>query len=351
MNQQIVTYEPGGNNPYRNERYRYLSRLNQEKDSLKYAKTKYGNQYYHIISFDENNPYNLLGEKRILDAVNDRFKSKAGDKTRVLTNMLSSQACCFNLFAPLWFKENKDLCHSLFSHLLGEPVRVTDMRIEYTPTLKESIGDQAKNRGTDADLGVFYETEKGKKGVILAEFKYIEDKFSLCTSYKNKNGRKTEGKTLEDIRPICDNENFLGVHEATINGKPGCGYLKYQNWDLTRKSSVFDFEKIKEQAHCPFRYSLNQLWRNFLLAEKVAKVRGLDTFHFWVIAPKQNTILWNNHSEDVYEDFHSILSSKGQKAFRKIYIETDIVSFLESGVKSDWNRSWIRKFRTKYLDK
>ncbi len=350
MNNEVKSYKPSGKNDFRDERYSHMSNLNKLNKSLKYGKTKNGSRYYHVIEFDESNPYNLLGEEVILRQVNERFKSKAGDKKRVLTNMLASQACCFNLFAPLKLDVNKNLANSLFSNLLQKKVTVSRIEIEFTPSKEESIGDQSTNGGTDSDLAVFYEIETGGKGVILLEIKYIEEKFSVCSSYRTKNGSFKDGNAKPNIRPICDNPNFINEHNSQNIATPSCGYMRYENWGLTMNSSVFNYEAIKKAPFCPFRFSLNQLWRNMLLAEKVSHQNNLEEFHFWVLSPKQNIKLWNNYSEDVAKEFSQILTNKGKKSFRKLDLEEDFVTYIELNSKSEWNMNWMKKFREKYID-
>ena len=81
---------------------------------------------------------------------------------------------------------------------LEKTVDIEDIIIEFTPSQDESIGDQSKFGGTDADIAIFYNDSESKKGVILIEFKYIENEFSICTSYKNK----------KYIRKVCDSITF-----------------------------------------------------------------------------------------------------------------------------------------------
>ncbi|WP_339659071.1 hypothetical protein [uncultured Polaribacter sp.] len=138
--------------------------------------------------------------------------------------------------------------------------------------------------------------------------------------------------------------------ENNLN-KFDCGYLKYENWQLTNKSKVFDKVKIQNHNSCPFRFSLNQLWRNMLLAEKVAEIRELDEFHFWVISPKENTFLWENKGQNNETAFREILTDKGNKSFKSLELDKDFISFLENYTNDKWSKEWLRKFREKYLTK
>lgn len=344
----------GGSNDWQNNRYAFMSRFNRANGISTYGKAKKNGEVYdHIIdSTKEKEIYNLLEEEEILKEVNERFVTKAGDKERVLNNTVASQPCCFNLFAPL--KNRLDLASNLFSQILNkESLKVTSIEIEFTPSTKESIGDQSTLGGTDTDVAVFYEFDHNKKGVLLIEFKYIEAEFSVCSSYKNKNGKVEKGVMKKNIRPNCDSPTFYKelIESNLVSDKKqfDCGYLKFENWHLLNTSKVFDIDKIKSSIACPFRFSLNQLWRNLLLAEKLASVRNLDEYAFCVLSPKENTWLWENGSENAYDSFKNILSATGANKFFKLELDKDFVQPLERLVEEKWCKEWLSKFRTKYL--
>ena len=113
----------------------------------------------------------------------------------------------------------------------------------------------------------------------------------------------------------------------------------------------FDKVKIQNQNYCPFRFSLNQLWRNMLLAEKVAEVRELDELHFWVISPKENTFLWQNKGQNNETAFREILTSKGNEKFKSLELDKHFISKIENYANDKWSKDWLRKFREKYLTK
>jgi hypothetical protein len=263
-----MKYYREGKNWWRDNRYYFMGKMNVESGITEFgsANSK-GSEYYHILSHtdEEHKLHNFLGEQEIYDHVIERFKTKAGNLNRVLTNTVASQPCCFNLFTPL--RNRLPLASKLFSHLLWKEVIVTELIIEFTPSnsngIDETIGDQSIRGGTDSDVAVFYTTADNKKGVLLIEFKYIEHEFSVCSSYKNKN-----------ISCVCDSTDFYKTNIAPYLNSSAkqfdCGYLKYQNWRLLEnEDSPFDSDKVKTAKACPFRFSLNQLWRNMLLAEKV----------------------------------------------------------------------------------
>lgn len=342
-NLNIGAYDEG--NRWQRNRYAFFAKFNLENGITDFTSAQKGKtKYLHIVDPTKNPPeYNLLNNTKILNEVNTRFKSKAGSKYRVLSNTVASQPCCFNIFSPLRFEENRKLRSKLFSILLNEDIEVEDLIIEYTPSTNESIGDQSKYGGTDADVGIFYRTATGKRGVVLIEFKYIEAAFSKCTSYREK----------KENRPECDTnslepERFLGK-QIQKPDNPQCGYLRYDNWKLIYSSDAFNQSVIYKSKSCPFRFSLNQLWRNMLLAEQIKNSRNLDEFHFWVVAPKNNKYLWVDKDGDVEENFRNVLSEIGNQRFRKLDLELDIFNNLSLLSATPVNDEWLSDFQAKYL--
>lgn len=347
---EATVYNEG--NAWQKDRYGHMTRINVVAGMQRFGVSSKGTHYKHLLH-EDNALHNFLGDQQTLKAVQDRFKShKAGDKKRVLTNMAASQPCCFNLFAPLW--RDRQLTDALFSKLLNKPVHVEHLEIEFTPNTwagvpgfelhgDESIGDQSDIGGTDADVAVFYTTNAGKRGVVLIEFKYIEAEFSVCSSYKKKAA----------IRTGCDAADWyaerIAPNMAAKPVKPDCGYLKYNNWQLLEDSSALDAQAVKALPGCPFKGSLNQLWRNMLLAERVAEARKLDEFHFWVLSPVENTFLWQEQKEDVEAKFRAVLTEQRSAAYRRLELDNDVMTVLENLVVNKEQAQWLQRFRLRYL--
>lgn len=335
-------------NSFQKEKYRKLSEYNYSRGIKEFGMSKgrngfEGEYYAHMLTLNDKLK-NFLSQE-ILDEVEERFQTKAGDKIRVCTNTVASQACCFNLFVPL--KKNKSIASSVFSKFMGKTIEVTDIKIEFTPGEEESLGDQGVNQGTDADVAVFYRFDEVKEGVLLIEFKYIEGEFSYCGSYKSKSKR-------DQLHKLCNSpEYFTNLIKSHLEGQanlknPLCGYLKYRNWSLTKLSNAFNFERILSSKNCPFRFSLQQLWRNMLLAERVCAIRGLHEFNFWVISPSKNIHLWENSNESVESNFRNILSNFGNDAFKTITLEEIVESVEQLALPIDI-KDIIIEFKLKYL--
>jgi len=147
-----------------------------------------------------------------------------------------------------------------------------------------------------------------------------------------------------EVQKICNSKNFS---EQMIDSKNLlCGYNKYFNWDLTIKSKVINGSKIKSEEACPFRFGLNQLWRNMLLAEQVATARHCDEFGFWVFSPTENrSFLWNG--DETENNFRKILTEQGNKHFQSITLES-ILDKLQTIVIDDADKNWLTKMNAKY---
>lgn len=303
-----------------------------------------GTSYKHLLTVEQSN-FNFVTDK-ILTATKERFsKHKAGDLNRILTNTAASQPYCFNLI--IYLQQHPSLADKLFSDLFDKQVKVHHLEPEFTPNLcdningferttDESIGDQNLKLGigTDADIAVFYTYDNDKKGVLIVEFKFIEAEFSVCSSFSDK----------KSIQPTCNSEKFFAELVEAKNIL--CGYNKYFNWHLTNKSKAIDEQKIRAASSCPFRFGLNQLWRNMLLAEQVAKARQCDEFSFWVFSPKENDEhLWKKG--EIEKQFRSILTSEGDKHFQKIHLET-ILDKLQTIITDQEDKLWLTAMEKKY---
>lgn len=352
MEKSAILYKSG--NPWQRKAYIYLSEYLAAKGVREFGKSVNGNRYTHLL-LEEDGKLNFVS-KQLYDLTLARFDThKAGDLNRILTNTASSQAYCFNLF--LYLNENKELANGLFSELLGKAVVVEHIELEFTPNhmltnpfsdsltseQDESIGDQSTYGGTDADVAVFYLYEGNKKGILLIEFKFIEAEFSVCSSFKNK----------QEVRAYCSCPDYyreLVANQRTDSRQqPLCGYTRYQNWPLTTQSAMLDIECVKQSAVCPFRFGLNQLWRNMLLAERVAEVRGCDEFGFWVLSPQPNdAYLWKQKGVDVEQLFREILTDKGNQYFRKVHLE-EVYAVLESIIETEEDKAWMSGLKEKYV--
>ncbi len=289
----------------------------------------------------------------------ERFAShKAGNLERALTNTVASQTCCFNLLAPL--VDDLHLASAAFSRMLESEISVEHIELEFTPNMvtdltgfartrdDESLGDQSGHAGTDADVAVFFRTTDDSKGVVLIEFKYREHEFSTCGAVKK---RKAEER--KRIRSICRSPQFiteLVEGQQRSEGSYDCAYLKYRNWEMTRSSAVLDYAKLRSLAGCPFEGSKQQLWRNMLLAERIAWARELDDFAFWVLSPRDNEALWRERAADVRSEFEALLYPEQRRRFRHVTMESFLAAIeLELPDEDPRREWWLAAFKQRYL--
>jgi len=343
---ETKVYQKG--NPWQNKVYQHMAEYLTLKGIASFGQSANGNTFKHLLT-EEQSEYNFI-TKEIHTATLARFTDhKAGDLNRILTNTAASQPYCFNLI--VYLQQHTILANELFSILLNKQVRVVHLEPEFTPNtcdnvdgfergMDESIGDQIGKKGTDADIAVFYTYENNKKGLILIEFKFIEAEFSTCSSYKNK----------KQIRPLCESIDYIEklVDQKKVDYLKNylCGYNKYDNWQLTKESKALNFEKIKSAHDCPFRFGLNQLWRNIILAERVASARQCDESGFWVFSPKENDkYLWRNGKTE--NQFRAILNEQGNRGFRKIHLES-IFEILHEIIYEEQDRCWLNMMEEKY---
>lgn len=345
---EAAIYRAG--NAWQRDRYAFMAEYLARRGVRAFGRSSRGTAYRHLLT-EAGALHNFLGDARILAAVRRRYGShKAGHLERTLTNTTASTPFCFNLFVPL--QENLDLAGALVSAWLGEAVRVAHLEIELTPNHcdvdgfpryeDESLGDQTGNAGTDADVAIFYESRAGARGVILIETKYIEDGFSTCKSYEKKVG----------LRATCDgpeyHERLIRPHLRRPSARPECGYLRYRNWAATSVSRLLDAGVIATAAACPFRGSAQQIWRNLLLAERIAAARRLDACHFWVLAPSENTELWKDAGAPLEPAVRKLLTPDGNAAFRRLALRRDVTDILAALV-GPHHRTWLADFIERYV--
>jgi hypothetical protein len=345
MDNEAKIYEKG--NSWQKKVYRHMSAYLEMKGITSFGQSVNGNKFKHLLT-PEKSKHNFI-TKEIHQAALDRFvHHKAGDLNRTLTNTAASQPYCFNLV--IYLQQNPILANKLFSSLLDKPVKVIHIEPEFTPNTciditnfkpigDESIGDQKAKQGTDADIAVFYTFDNNMKGILLIEFKFIEEEFSTCTTFKNN----------KEIRSSCYYEYYKKLIQPALDNTikmPRCGYTRYKNWIFTKGSKAFEIKKVKEANCCPFMQGGNQLWRNMLLAERVASSRKCDEFGFWVFSPKENDkYLWKDQARE--NGFRSILSELGNKNFKKIHLES-IFTILHEIVTEVEDKSWLTKMEMKY---
>ncbi|HZH13933.1 MAG TPA: hypothetical protein VE057_06200 [Archangium sp.] len=207
-----------------------------------------------------------------------------GVAERTFRNMLSSQAMCFNLFAPL--EQDLGLATEVLKPFMPELVRVRDILIEYTPP-KELFEDQSGLSGVDCDLLIEGEWENGAGALLSIETKFVEPEFSTCGFRKRRSSEKKH--------TVCPDDVALGSDGS------GCLYAsqkRYRYWEHTMRVGTLAPGALGASG-CPFGGPAWQLWVNHTLvhaeaepeAEPEAERRNVRHAVFALCAPVQNEAL------------------------------------------------------------
>ena len=280
-------------------------------------------------------------EKNILidyrNDVKEYFDNHPITRHRFFNHLASSQAACFNLFMP--FRKDNLLADHVFREIIPDYYSLDSIEFEYYH--KDDLLGEGRNKnkganvGTDVDAAIFYYDTHGNKNVCFVEHKLTEHKFSYCNTIKNKAQNKE----------FCESFEYIGM------GK-NCYYQfgkEYKYWELTQESnSFFDIEALKNISEtCPFKYSLQQLWRNMLLAQAMENNKIVNKAYFAVVYHEHNKQLWRMDSKegflDIYEMFRSLLCRKDR--FFRFTIQ-DVINRVK--IHSTSNK-WINEYEKKYL--
>ena len=201
---------------------------------------------------------------------------KGVDKKRTFSNMLSSQAMCFNVFSPL--ARDLGLASTVLQPFFAGLADVRAIAFEYTPA-QIVFGDQSGRGGVDCDLLIDALWSDGSKAVITIETKFVEPEFSNCGFRRP--GRRAKGQPVcpDDISVATDHS--LCLYEA----RKGYGY-----WRQTARLATLG-PRALPAAGCPLSGPEWQLWVNHTLAHAEANARGARRAVFAVCAPAANAAL------------------------------------------------------------
>ena len=248
----------------------------------------------------------------IIETASKRFP-KAPDDGRLMSDMLSSQPMCFNLFGELTrfdeLKRNLNLATKLVRALWdkdiaalwgGDEVRqVTDVRLEWAPE------EKYLNDNTSFDAFIEYEMEDGRKGFIGIETKLTEP-FS------------------EDFR---DDEG------------------RYSKWMTTESPwGAVAPDKVADKKH-------NQLLRNHLLAWALLKRSPDPKYAHGSFVVVYHSGDRDNACDEVIRDYCELLQHKlpGNHEALPVWVAPlDMV--LDTWKAAAPGSQWLSKFQERYLD-
>jgi hypothetical protein len=224
------------------------------------------------------------------EAARARQRDGKGVAARTFGNMLSSQAMCFNLFAPL--RTRLSLAGDVLRPFIPGFAEVRSIEIEYTPP-GDVFNDQSGLGGVDCDLLIEGTNAGGEPLVVVIETKFVEREFSVCGFRRA--GRAGKG---QDVCP----------DDVPVRSSRGaCLYARNKGYAYWQRSDEHELlvEDALTDAGCPFAGARWQLWVNLALAHEEAKRRGAKEAHFAVCTSENNAALLKGGK--VIDGFRSLL--------------------------------------------
>jgi hypothetical protein len=242
---------------------------------------------------------------------------------RTFGNMLSSQAMCFNLFAPLARDEaQKALAAKVLGNFIGNISAIREINIEYTPS-NEIFGDQTGRGGVDCDVLIDCLDKGGKPVVVTLETKFVEKEFSTC-----------------GFRKVCPADLVL---DAACSNCRYSSSKKYRYWNWSQETGNLRPDKLPAKG-CAFGGPLWQLWVNHTLACAEGRKRNATRAIFGVCAPAKNEALLKN---GILDQFRSYLKDPASFVFIDV---DDLIETIRKNVekRSDWHDRWGRGLTARY---
>jgi hypothetical protein len=261
-------------------------------------------------------------------AAKARAAGGKGVAERTFQNMLSSQAMCFNIFAPL--AQDLVLAAEVMSPLLPELVAVRGIEIEYTPS-NAIFRDQSGLGGVDCDLLLDVELYGGVRAVIAIETKLVEPDFSIC-------GFRKPGRAAKGL-PVCPEDVPVRAdHGACLYSSR----KRYLYWEQTRRLHTLA-DVALDATGCPFGGPEWQLWVNHTLVHAEALSRGAARAIFIVCAPRKNEALLGR---GVLDRFRARLAQPDTMRFMAV---DDVLDRIDTVTRNRASlRTWAERLLARY---
>jgi hypothetical protein len=253
----------------------YLHLIEWKWKNLTKVPGKYKGIEYDVILPDEfkKNHYPLY-QPIVSELAKHQFKLH-----KHFGHMASSQAACLNLFIPI-LRNNKTAnlilpkINPYFKELAIDLLE-GGFKFEFFDQ-DNPLNDHTDAAGTDSDIAITYYDTSGLLCLWLIEHKLTENEFTTCGGYRSKGNKK---------KIDCKNGQLILADHSKCYYTYNCGY-KY--WEITQRSNLYNFEKLKNKDHCPFIGGENQLWRNQLLSYSIQEKGLFKKVHFSVVHHHEN---------------------------------------------------------------
>jgi hypothetical protein len=142
----------------RGKSYRARAEARQREYRARVLGAHHG-RYGHLLSQQAAEEGNNFVHPEAHAAARSRQREGKGVAARTFENMLSSQAMCFNIFAPLGSR--LEIAADVLRPFIPGLKNVTAIQIEHTPA-GEVFNDQSALGGVDCDLLIEGETTSGR---------------------------------------------------------------------------------------------------------------------------------------------------------------------------------------------
>ncbi|MFC1744443.1 hypothetical protein ACFL35_10655 [Candidatus Riflebacteria bacterium] len=269
-----------------------------EKHQIKWRKNNIENQEWGVYDIEDGKIYEHVLPEEIWEEGLFRPLRKNGkiplnsylvDNCIVnhpgVHNLKSSWANCANLFFP--FRDKPELLKKFVEKKLKVSIKkINQLELEFAEEkpfdphtlLGEPIGKRGQGQ-TSPDVGIVFEIEDGRKGLLLIENKLVEKSFYNCSGTKDNNGDTHPEKCrgFERIYKDLSNSCFL------FNWQ----YDKRKYWDYMLPKK----ESLKKMKYCPAAYGGYQLFRQQALAEALLKTGKYSAVFSGVAYDKRNVKL------------------------------------------------------------
>ncbi len=286
-----------------------------------------GDHAHHLSPADADAGHNFL-LRESFDAAVTRAAAGKGVARRTFENMLSSQAMCFNVFAPL--ATRLDLASELFAGLVPGVSTVTSITLEHTPD-PSIFGDQAGLAGVDCDLLVEGTTTSGNRFVLVVETKFVEREFSVCGFRKP--GRADRGQAVcPDDVPVATDR-----HACLYASRKG-----YRYWQRSDELGVLAPGAVPPSG-CPFASAPWQLWTQLTLAHAEAQRRGATEAHVAVCTSARNTTLLGDNGE-VLDGFRALVAHPDRVHLLDLDLLLERLSSLAPPELTDWTTGLSERY-------
>jgi PD-(D/E)XK nuclease superfamily protein len=283
-------------------------------------------EYGHFLSPQAaEDGYNFV-HREAREAALARQGAGKGVAARTFENMLSSQAMCFNIFAPLC--KRLDIAAEVLRPFIPGLTKVTAIQIEYTPA-GDVFNDQSALGGVDCDLLIEGETTSGRL-LLVVETKFVEREFSVC-GYR-KAGRAKRGQA------VCPDD--VGVRDD----RTACLYVRNKGYGYWRRSDQLRVlaDDAVHSSGCPFRGNRWQLWVNLVLAHTEAADRAATDVRFAVCSSSRNTALLGGG--EVLDGFRSLLRQRQSVQLIDLDLLLERTELVASAELREWSQRLVARY-------